>query len=311
MLAHTVAAIGRLSGLLALSAAAFPQIVPVSNPVPNTVEKRVEYHYVLSARVRPLLFWIGRDNVGRGRISWTEAVNGGRELELLIGTDPDRVPMRINRWGYISEFVREDEARVTGIMTKSDEETVDEAKRKVERREGAGDPYQAIRTRFQAGESITTATNLMLPQTVTYRSLEAVLEGIREANGVERRVPLPENAGFGFLTAVAGLIQESVEAHRQGGALARNATRAYLFDSRPYALKLRSSKPLAGFRLGGVPCRVLESEFQVVNRVTGHVTEFRITYGVEPPMSGVPVRVVFRPKWWFEAELNLTSGSEG
>ncbi len=306
MLDHTVAAIGRLSGLLAISAAAFPQIVPVS----NQVAKRVEYHYVLSARVRPLLFWIGRDNVGRGRISWTEALNGGRELELLIGTDPDRVPMRINRWGYISEFVHEDEARVTGIMTRSDEETVDEAKRKVERREGSGDPYQAIRTRFQAGESITTATNLMLPQTVTYRSLETVLESIQGANGLERRVPLPENADVGFLTAVAGLIQESVQMHRQHDALARNVTRAYLFDSRPYQLKLRSSKSLAGFRLDGVPCNVLESEFQVLNRATGHVAEFRIAYGVEPPMSGVPVRVVFRPKWWFEAELNLTGGSE-
>jgi hypothetical protein len=306
MLAHTVAAIGRLSGLLALSAAAFPQIVPVS----NKVEKRVEHHYVLSARVRPLLFWIGRDNVGRGRISWTEALNGGRELELLIGTDPDRVPMRINRWGYISEFVREDEARVTGIMTRSDEETVDEAKRKVERREGSRDPYQAIRTRFRAGESITTATDLMLPQTVTYRSLKTVLESIQEANGLERRVPLPENADFGFLTAVAGMIQESVETHRQHDALARNVTRAYLFDSRPYELKLRSSKSLAGFRLDGVPCSVLESEFQVLNRGTGKVAQFRIAYGVEPPISGVPVRVVFRPKWWFEAELNLTRGSE-
>ena len=35
---------------------------------------------------------------------------------MLIGTDPQRTPMHINRWGYIEEEMRGAEARLLGVI---------------------------------------------------------------------------------------------------------------------------------------------------------------------------------------------------
>ena len=57
------------------------------------------YDYSLTVRVRPLLFWITRTGVGSGRIVRADTGGGTRVYEFLIGSDPARAPMRINRWG--------------------------------------------------------------------------------------------------------------------------------------------------------------------------------------------------------------------
>jgi hypothetical protein len=55
-----------------------------ANPAAPTVT--TEWHYTLTARVPPLLFWISCEDVGGARISWTEADDGSRAAELLIGS---------------------------------------------------------------------------------------------------------------------------------------------------------------------------------------------------------------------------------
>jgi len=44
-----------------------------------------------------LLFWIGRSNVGDAIVTRTAAPHE-TSYSLLIGSDPDRAPRRINRW---------------------------------------------------------------------------------------------------------------------------------------------------------------------------------------------------------------------
>ena len=51
------------------------------------------------AKVRPLLFWISKDDVGGARVSWRGDADGAFGLDLLIGSDPARAPRQINRWG--------------------------------------------------------------------------------------------------------------------------------------------------------------------------------------------------------------------
>jgi hypothetical protein len=48
---------------------------------------------------------------------------------------------------------------------------------------------------------------------------------------------------------------------------------------------------------------LIDARFQVRNRRTGDETKFRIVYGASGDSSGRPVRIVFRPRWWMEAEL--------
>ncbi len=255
----------------------------------------VEHHYTLSARVRPLLFWIRRDNVGAGRIRWANAAHGGRNLELLIGSDPDRVPMRINRWGYIGEFTRPGEAEVIGVMTETEETTVEEAQRNLDRA-GAHHIYRAMRTQIRDGSSLTTLFGLTFPQTVTYRAVDDVRRQVVHKEGTARKVPVPQGVDHGFLTSVSLLVDTSVAMHRAGSPPGR-LKRHFVYANMLYELRLESTKPAAQ--------DTLQSEFAVLNRTTGKTTRFHMTYGAQAPLAGVPLQVVFRPNWWFEAELNL------
>ena len=47
-----------------------------------------ERYYRMLAKVRPLLFWISRDDVGGARIGWLGDQGGSKGFELLIGSDP-------------------------------------------------------------------------------------------------------------------------------------------------------------------------------------------------------------------------------
>ncbi|HEX6945253.1 MAG TPA: hypothetical protein VF196_03600, partial [Casimicrobiaceae bacterium] len=62
-----------------------------------------ERRYVMSGAVRPLLFWVKRDDIGLARIVWRRGSDGSRGYELLVGTDPARAPGSINRWGFVTE----------------------------------------------------------------------------------------------------------------------------------------------------------------------------------------------------------------
>jgi hypothetical protein len=50
---------------------------------------------------------------------------------------------------------------------------------------------------------------------------------------------------------------------------------------------------------------IVDGRFQTRNRTTNNKTEFRIQYGASGALHGVPVRAVFRPRWWMEVELVL------
>ncbi|MBL8178535.1 MAG: hypothetical protein JNK48_27935 [Bryobacterales bacterium] len=261
----------------------------------DTAPRAVEHQYILSARVRPLVvLWIRRDNVGAGRVRWANGA-GEKSVELVIGSDPDRVPMRINRWGYIGEFHRPGEADVIGVMTETEETSVEQARRNLDRR-GATHVYRCMRTSIRDGQSATALFGLAFPEAVTYRAVDNVRRQVEERTGTARQVPVPAGTDHGFLLAVWNLVDTSVTMHRAGAPQAR-LKRDCVYANMLYEVRLESAKSTVQ--------GLLESEFAVLNRATGKTTRFQMTYGVDTPLAGVPVRIVFRPNWWFEAELNL------
>ena len=80
-----------------------------------------ERYYTLTARIRLLFIWISRAGIGAGKITWSESNDGASGLALLIGSDPAKAPMRINRWGYILERVSGSCAELVGVMTEADD----------------------------------------------------------------------------------------------------------------------------------------------------------------------------------------------
>src|SRR5580704_6717096 len=76
--------------------------------VRSSPRQAAQYDYIMTARVRLLLFWVGKDDVGGGYIRrGTLPLDPASDvIELLIGSDPAKAPRAINRWGAASEIVR-------------------------------------------------------------------------------------------------------------------------------------------------------------------------------------------------------------
>jgi hypothetical protein len=270
-----------------------------------------EWHYTLTARVRPLLFWISREDVGHARIAWTEGADGSRIAELLIGSDPARAPMRINRWGYISEHVAGPTAEVLGVMTTSDEESIGQAKAGLAQQRDAH-AFKAIRGSLKEGVASSTVIHLLLVDDFTYKDVERLLRQLPQAGAVKRQKNVAADVEPGFLLALKGLLHEIVDNYnRLGRVSGQRLRRSFVYNSCLYELSQEEShfqpETLAG---GRVYQATIESRFRTRNTATSETSGFVITCGTQAPLAETPIRIVYRPRWWFETELLLQDGPE-
>lgn len=253
----------------------------------------VEHQYAVSGRVKLLLVWTGRREVGEARFARNET-EGARRLSLLVGTDPDRAPMRLNRWGYIAETTCNAQTLVTGVMTESKEQSVEQAKAR-------GDdharrlPLRAIRSRVSATDATTETTTIIPTRTVTYRDRDDVLM-MSPSTKTGSHIAVPPNAESGFLRAVTSLMQESAMTYRGSSKPPAGLHRLYVYGGTLYDMTLRRSRKADD-------ADELESDFQVRNRTTGATNQFQIFYTTSGNRPGVARRIVYRPRWWLELEL--------
>jgi len=66
----------------------------------------VQYNYTMTARVHLLFFWAGKDDVGSGYIRRGSSSADSHEefFQVLFGSDPEKAPRAINRWGAGTEI---------------------------------------------------------------------------------------------------------------------------------------------------------------------------------------------------------------
>ena len=267
--------------------------------------------YTLTARVRLLAIWISRAGVGEGRITWSEGNDGTQELALLIGSDPERAPMKVNRWGYIKESVSGSQSELIGVMTEAEEQSMQQARTNVSTSNGKYS-FKAICSRTLDGTANSSVSYMNLDEDFTYRDVSTLLQRIPKDGARVRRLSLPEGAEPGFLFAVRSLVNESVCAYHNAYTLGetQHAVRRYVFSGTIYELKRKSSRIVKEIAIKNQTYRqLIESEFETRNLSTGHKSKFKITYGIRDAMAGIPVRITYRPRWWFEAEMLLDSES--
>jgi hypothetical protein len=266
-----------------------------------------DYRYTLTARVRPLLvFWISRPNVGAARIVRGQAANSARSYELLIGSDPDKCPMRLNRWGYVAESTQDGTSRLVGLMTESNEESVEQATAALNQRPQGRHPFKAIRASVANGEASAQVVRVAFDEAFTLRDVEKVLGRLPEGGEPTARVAVPAGTSPGFLAALAQAIHAGAEAFRTSGVAARGRSQAFVYDRGFYDLTVKSSKVVPQVQLASKSLRnCIDSELEIRNRATGSTTEFRLVYATGGRLAEVPVRIVYRPRWYFEAELTL------
>lgn len=255
-----------------------------------------QHYYRMLAKVRPLLFWVSRDNVGGARIGWLGDSSGSRGFELLIGSDPARAPRKINRWGYIAEELRGSHASTLGVMKQSNEDSIEEAKAKLESANGGTHAFKAIRATSANGQSTSDVLTLQAGSDLTYRDVESLLILVNERSSATttKTVNLPAGTRPGFLLALSDLI---------GNPSLKSV--AYVYNGRFHRLHVKSVEP-ASMRVNGRELtRLMRARFETENQATRERTPFEITYGTMGELKEVPVHVMYQPKWWFQVELFL------
>ncbi len=270
--------------------------------------RSMECHYSLAARVRPLLFWVGKDNVGEGRIAWLAGENGEQGFELLIGSLPDRAPRKINRWGYISERKERSQVHVIGFMTEVDAETYEQAEATTGGIPADSRVYKVIQGNVGEASAASRVSGIALSDKLTLRDLDVVAAQV-PAPDLSARIAVPPGAHPGFLFAMASLLRENVESYRRTAVPPVQTVRTFVYGNKIYRATTRSSRFLARTTIRGrVFTNVIESEFDARQAGKGSGSRYRLVYGTEGELREVPVRIVYRPKWWFEAELVMLSG---
>jgi hypothetical protein len=263
--------------------------------------------YTLSGRIRPLLFWFGRDNIGMARLVWRRDDRGARGYELLVGTDPARAPRSLNRWGYIAEEVLGSNGAMLALMTGADEVSYDEAEASTTRSSSTGD-FRAIRARVHDADATWRVATVQTSRAFTIHDVVAALDRVRRdtATTAPRARHVPARARPGFLVALADLIDEVVGVGR-GRTTADELKRLsleYLFGQRTYELRVRAVRPDL-IQLGGQPTPVVQASFEIRTPVTNARTRFEITCGTDGGLAGVPVAMEWQPRWWLKVGLRL------
>jgi hypothetical protein len=282
-----------------------------SSATPTSHADVERHHYSVGARVRPLLvFWIGRSGVGEAVVTKRQG-SGEASYSLLIGSDPDRAPRRINRWGYISEDIHGSEATLIGLMTKSDEDSIQQAETNI-RTQAVGDrTFKIIRGTIDAGEAKSIVTSIAAPASYSYRQVDTLLElaerdSSKDLAGTVRVTRLPAGTRPGFLTAVAALMHRHVDEWRTSGRVQPGGPIDYVYYGRIYQLRPIRTRPLTSVRVGGrAYASVIASDFETRSTYDGEVTTFSITYGTQGPLAEIPIAASYQPRWWMQIELTL------
>jgi hypothetical protein len=275
---------------------------------PASLPLRAEHRYRMLGKVRPLLFWISKDDVGGARITWRGA-EADAGYELLIGSDPARAPRGINRWGYIAEEKHGSDARVLGVMKESAEESIEDAEKGIAQEGQGGFVFKAIQGTTSGRESQAGISTVHVERDLTFRDLDPLIQmlGLATKDGGVQSVSMPEGAQPGFLTALAELIHANVDAYRQKpGASPSSRTVPYAYNGVINDMTLRSSKLLQTTEIGGKRyTNLVRSSFDTKSRTSGRVTRFEITYGASGSIAEIPVHAVYQPRWWLEVQLFL------
>jgi len=275
------------------------------------------HHYAISARVRPLLlFWISRSGVGDAVVTKRRGSNE-TGYSLLIGSDPDRAPRRINRWGYIDEEIRGRNATLVGLMTQSDEDSIKEAEANIARPVAGERAFKIIRATVDGDRARSIVTSIAAPAEYSFRQVHTVLDLAqrKSSDGEEagaRVIRLPSGTRPGFLTAIAELMHRHVDEWRASGRVRPGVPINYVYHGRIYELSVTRAQPLASVQVGGATyAHVIASDFEAKSTYDGEVDQFSITYGTDGPLAEIPLAASYRPRWWMQIELVLDDTTGG
>jgi len=295
---------------------------------------RADYQYILTCRLRLLIFWVGNDDLGGGYIKTGQAEDDPsfRMIQLLFGSDPAKTPRAINRWGAGTEVDKVDSSKTpessafVGFMKSSQGESVSSMQRELSHEKTAGKHrFEAIISRVDGDRAISTTvpfssdkdydmSQLANAQTMALDQLgDNQARKFRSLNGAQRGEC---GRRGGFLSTTEELLERSLTGEKTPVSL------CYVYNARPYTLTLEHVIPVPtkdvqialkdrGQKIHQSYRDLQESQFQIRNGESGAKTDFSVLLGTTGELRGVPVQINYQPNWWFQIVLNLKTQPEG
>jgi hypothetical protein len=291
-----------------------------------------EYRYVMTCKVRLLLFWAGSDDVGGGYVRIGKASGEERQqmIQILFGSDPAKAPLSINRWGAGTEVLRSadsgqpTESAFFGFMKSSKGQSVLAMQRELSKEKTNGDHlFEGIISLVDDGRALSTTVpysssrdfdlhQFAEAEKATLQELESnPSRHLRRLDGAARRA-CPRTGEF--LSTALQLIDDAVAGHPTPDSL------CYIYNARHYKATLSSVHPVAektvhvtlrgsGSALIQTYRHLEEAHFEVVGEEAGTKSSFDILLGTERNLRGAPIQITYEPNWWFQVILNLAPGS--
>ncbi len=306
-------------------------------PDPSSAAQWDVYRYRMAGKVRLLLFWVWRDDVGGGSIALLkpepESASGRKTeaVEVLFGSTPGRVPGKINRWGYGREWAswelannpgpRLESSMFIGFIRHSDEESLSEVRSKSGKNQTEF-WYDAIRSEVTETGASSTIHFFSQNRDFDYSqpaAVECAYQQRLRGGPADRSRKLEGNSkkareAYGFLTAMrllTDIVADQYEDPKRPWARYRTQI-PYFYNGKSYRLALTGLKLHRKFEL---PVRegrpvvnftdVAEAGITTTNLTDGGEHDFSIWFPMKGRMRGIPVKIVDKPRWWLRVELTL------
>jgi hypothetical protein len=282
--------------------------------VSSAASRFERHHYSMTARVRPLvLFWISRSGVGDAVVTARQAP-GEADYSLLIGSDPERAPRRINRWGYIDEQIRGADAKLIGLMTESEEDSIEDAEANI-RRQASGDRnFKIIQATIDGDQARSVVKSIDAPAAYSFRQVHILLDLAKRetGEGAPRIVKLPAGTRPGFLSALADLMHAQCEQLRTTGSVRPGQPIKYVYHGRIYELRGTRARTMSTVSVGNRSYdHGIAADFEIRSTYDGELTRFSMTYGTEGSFAEVPFTMSYQPRWWLQVDLALDDAEMG
>ncbi len=297
-----------------------------------------QYDYFMTARVRLIFFWAGKDDVGGGYIRRGISADDSHKefFQVLFGSDPEKAPRAINRWGAGTEvdwhknpvgFRAQQEDVSTsaffGFMKSSRGKSVSEMQAELKKENEKGEhSFTGILSRVEPDQAhslivpLQSETDYNLHQ---YDQAEPIM--LAKIQSTDRPMKTLQGAAdqCSRTTSFLGTVAQMMDLALQGS---QAQPLCYIHDAQENTLTLETvtKVPTLPVQLHGPNNTVLldttytdllQLDFVSTHRITGKKVYFTIYEGTRGADRGVPVQIRYQPNWWFEVVLNLRNAKTG
>lgn len=289
-------------------------------------EWKARYDYVVGGEVLLLLTWVGDEDVGEGYIRLGEKKGDSslEIIELLFGSDPEKAPMELNRWGAATEVVRRssgppraDASAFLGFRKKSaSAEGQETPPRRVPGRRRPQDEraFEASLNYIDSRRAVASTIPFSADEKLDLGDMQQVEQQALEAFSAGNLAPrtlLGRQCDWvpSFLFTMSHVIERLISSQGELDGL------CYVYNAQEYTLSVKTAQPVdrhttdieleSGERFTRTYKDLVKAEVGVVNRETGGETSFQLLVGRSGRWRGVPVEIAYEPLPWLRLTLRL------